>query len=322
MIKYTQKLEAKSFRECAFYIDYLRREFRDVKLDDIDHFNNINECIEMIEKEVAYLAKNSGKPINQFISKIQTDFKAQQLRDEDLLWLDKSNDRFCNWVWCYLKSESSKYRREDRNRTSSLTTMKLDSRLDDILGRNEEKRFNYADLHSITFKNTSNNLHDRRKDIIESFLASEVNLTKQKEMIQALISKWSPIFNDKRIVNWLEKNNSLQYEWAWEYLNKFDSRIFQEIWIPTNDNELKNAIVTLFDMLQDRPDRKTLLIGNIKRAWSQKKFRDKNEGKKAYSISMTEKTKQQLDNLAEQKGLKINETIEQLIKNEFEKLKD
>ena len=75
-------------------------------------------------------------------------------------------------------------------------------------------------------------------------------------------------------------------------------------------------------MLHDRPDRKALIIGGMKRAWSQKKFRDKDkkEGKKAYSISMTEKTKQKLDSLAEHKGLKINETIEMLIRNEFEKL--
>ncbi|MEZ8288918.1 hypothetical protein [Vibrio sp. 10N.237.312.B06] len=310
-----QQLEASSFRECAFYIDYLMENFEDTDLDDINEFDTIDACLDMIRKEVNYHTedeKKSGKLIGQ----MQTDFKAQQLRDDDFLWLGKSDERFCNWVWCYLKSKSKQKRNRNRRENNKVEPI-LD--IDDLL---LDKSVSYTNLSSNAFRDTSNNTHDRRKDIIKSFHASELRLTKQKEVIEALLNSWKPIFSDKKIVKWLEENNTHQYEWTWEYLNKFDDRLSLKAWTPTNDNELKNAIVALFDMLHDKPDRKTLLLGSMKRAWSQKKFRDKNEGKKAYSISMTEKTKQQLDSLAEQKRLKINETIEILIRNEFERLKD
>lgn len=309
-----QRLEAGSFRECAFYIDYLMDRFENIELDDIKGFDTIDACLNMIRKEVNHLTEDRKKH-DKLISEMQTDFKAQQLRDDDFIWLGKSDERLCNWVWCYLKSKSKQQRNQNRrkiNKTGSLLS------IDEIL---LNKSVSYAKLSSNAFRDTSNNTHDRRKDIIKSFHDSELRLTKQKKVIEALLNSWKPIFSDKRIVKWLEKNNTHQYEWAWDYLNKFDDRLSLKAWTPTNDNELKNAIVALFDILHDKPDRKTLLIGNMKRAWSQKKFRDKSEGKKAYSISMTEKTKQQLDSLSEQKRLKINETIEMLIRNEFERLK-
>jgi macrodomain Ter protein organizer (MatP/YcbG family) len=57
----------------------------------------------------------------------------------------------------------------------------------------------------------------------------------------------------------------------------------------------------------------------MKKAWSQKKFREKSSGKKPYSISMTLNTKQKLNALAEEKGMKINDMVEYLVKNEYQK---
>lgn len=47
-----QRLEAGSFRECAFYIDYLMDRFENIELDDIKGFDTIDACLNMIRKEV------------------------------------------------------------------------------------------------------------------------------------------------------------------------------------------------------------------------------------------------------------------------------
>ncbi|MGI3080609.1 hypothetical protein ACRTEU_21190 [Vibrio alginolyticus] len=319
MRKEKQQLEAASFRECDFYIRYLQENFEDVQIDPVSEFRTINECLNAIEDEICHLLDEESR--SPFLTKMKRAFNLEQLNEEEFRWLDRSDERFCNWVWCYLKSESGKRRRRDRRKADSYIDVEFDSNLD-IIDLDLETKPRYRQLCSQSFRNTSNNLHDRRKDIVESFHHSELSLPEQKRVIEALLTEWKIILSDRRIVNWFSKNNAEQFVWAWSYIEKFDHQLVQEVWIPTNDHDLKNAAIALFDMLHDRPDRKALIIGGMKRAWSQKKFRDKDkkEGKKAYSISMTEKTKQKLDSLAEHKGLKINETIEMLIRNEFEKL--
>jgi hypothetical protein len=77
-------------------------------------------------------------------------------------------------------------------------------------------------------------------------------------------------------------------------------------------------VITTID-LADNLDRKALLIDKMKKAWSQKKFREKSNGKKPYSISMTQNTKQKLNALAEEHEMKINEMVELLIQNEYQR---
>ena len=315
-----EPLTAHSTRECNFYINYLSNAIKGSNFETVESFETVQECLKSLNQEISY-QKTIGNISYSQIKQMQAEFQKDQLNSEDFLWLDKSNERLCNWVWCYLKSKSVKRRRRNRPKADSDTGVGFGLNLD-IIDLDLETKPRDGQLCAQSFRNTSNNLHDRRKDIVESFHHSELSLLEQKRVIEALLTEWKIILDDRRIVNWFSKNNAEQFVWAWSYIEKFDHQLVQEVWNPTNDHDLKNTAIALFDMLHDRPDRKALIIGGMKRAWSQKKFRDKDkkEGKKAYSISMTEKTKQKLDSLAEHKGLKINETIEILIRNEFEKL--
>ncbi|MEL0635216.1 MAG: hypothetical protein ACTIM4_16395 [Marinomonas sp.] len=311
--------EAQSFRECAFYIEHLYKEFEDVRLKKIDQFDSVSTCSNAIKEEIGHLVKGENAR-NRLIKKMKAAFKEQQLSDKDFLWLDSSDVRFCNWVWCYLRSNPNR-RKRNRTRENITSRSNIDWNEDiEILNTEllDSTTYNHRSLG--TLESISNNTKDRYKDIIKYFHTSELSLDEQKTDIKGLIRYWEPIFEDKRIVNWLNKKDDIECDWAWKYIKKFNRKLLSETWSPTNDNEKKQAIISLFDRLHDRQDSKSLLIGNMKRAWNQKKFRDKKEGKKAYSISMTETTKQQLDKLTEHKGLKINETIELLIRTEFKNL--
>ncbi|MCE9842942.1 MULTISPECIES: hypothetical protein [Vibrio] len=322
-----EPLTAHSTRECNFYINYLSNAIRGSNFKTVESFETVQECLKSLNQEISYQKKKGSISYSQ-IKQMQAEFLKDQLNSEGFSWLDKSDERLCNWVWCYLKSESGKRKRRNRAKADSHTNVGFDLNQDvialdpKVIESKKETKPRYRQLCAQSFRNTSNNLHDRRKDIVESFRHSELSLPEQKRVIEALLTEWKIILDDRRIVNWFSKNNTEQFVWAWSYIEKFDHQLVQEVWISTNDHDLKNTAIALFDMLHDRPDRKALIIGGMKRAWSQKKFRDKDkkDGKKAYSISMTEKTKQKLDSLAEHKGLKINETIEMLIRNEFEKL--
>lgn len=298
-------IDAKTYRECHFYSNFLYEEFSKFHLGSIDRLASTSKYSRAINTELQYLVKEQNKR-EKLIKKMKYEFERQELGEEDFQCLKPLGERFCNWAWYFLRLKSNKNRRQETQ------LVPIES-----LGK-----INYDDIYVYSFRSTSNNYQDRMSDIIQCFHQSELSVKKQKALIEELLQSWEVIFVDTKIVDWLEKNNISQYKWALKYINDFDSRLLEKTWSPTSNDEMKHAIINLFDQLHDSPDRRALLIGNMKRAWSQKKFRDTNKGKKAYSISMTTTTKQRLDDLAKHKGLKINETIELLIRQEYDILND
>jgi len=59
---------------------------------------------------------------------------------------------------------------------------------------------------------------------------------------------------------------------------------------------------------------KKLFIQNMKKAWAQKKHRDKMQGRKAYSMVMSIDIKEKLDSMAIDSNMHRNELLEEMIK--------
>ena len=75
--------------------------------------------------------------------------------------------------------------------------------------------------------------------------------------------------------------------------------------------------ILLFDSLICLPDTKKLFIKSIKKAYAQKKFRDKQVGKKQCSFNLSEKSIQQLSLLSDLQGVPKNHILESLINNKI-----
>lgn len=67
-------------------------------------------------------------------------------------------------------------------------------------------------------------------------------------------------------------------------------------------------------------DAKLLFLNDIRRAWSAKKFRDKQIDKKPYSFVMSNKVSKILDDLVIRKGLTKSELVEELILKEHTRI--
>ena len=59
----------------------------------------------------------------------------------------------------------------------------------------------------------------------------------------------------------------------------------------------------------------------MKSAWSQKAYRDKNNGKKAVSIVLSEDIIKKLDFICENTDRRKNEVVTRLIREEYDKIK-
>lgn len=295
MIKTTpEALDAASERECAFYADYLLKTIRGSSLKNL-RGNSLAERLKKLNEELEVLISKNRAPKN-FATQMRAAFKATQLPPSYFRWIDKKDDRLCNWAWCYLRS-----------RTQTTEPIQTTNGSNPFLILSE-KAFNIE----------RDNTADRYIDILNAFYDGEADSEQQQHLLDLLKAEWQNIRFDETIVNWLELNTPSQWTWAWSYLQNITQRPLELAWIPHSDAEKKAAVIATID-LSDNVDRKALIIDKMKKAWSQKKFREKSSGKKPYSISMTLNTKQKLNALAEDKNMKINEMIEYLVRSEYNK---
>ena len=291
-----ESLDALSERECAFYTDYLIKNIRSTSQKNL-RGSSLSERVKKLNEELESLINKKRAPQN-FASQMRSAFKASQLPSHYFRWIDKKDERLCNWAWCYLKSAIQD--------TESATTH----------GALEENPFLL--LSAKAFATERSSAGERYLDVLDAFYNGEADTNQQEELLEVLKVKWQEIRFNESIVNWLEENNPTQWAWAWSYLQNITQRPLKQAWIPTTETEKKAAVIATLD-LSDNVDRKALIIDKMKKAWSQKKFREKSSGKKPYSISMTLNTKQKLNALAEEKNMKINEMVEYLVRNEYKK---
>ncbi|MGF1789797.1 hypothetical protein L4D21_04205, partial [Photobacterium profundum] len=150
------------------------------------------------------------------------------------------------------------------------------------------------------------------------------------EIINKIIMMWDYTFQSNNL-SWLDKNNPEQCHWAWKYISSYNPKIKESqevlstscIYIqPTSDKQYYNYSIAAFDTWISSPETKYIFIQAIKKAWSQKKHRDKLDGKKACSFNLSEATKEQLDYLSKHFGKHKNEILEELINTKRQEVKN
>ena len=121
---------------------------------------------------------------------------------------------------------------------------------------------------------------------------------------------------------WVDKCDN---EWAWSYLfENIKTGINRPpVWFINRDNSstIQDCIITLFDLLNEIPPARELMLRKMKSAWSQKYFRDKNNGKRSVSVVLPEKTINMLDEICIKTDRRKNEVIIRLIQAEYEQIK-
>ena len=289
----SEVLEAASERECAFYVDYLLKTIKASSARNL-RGESLEERLLKLNEELESLINKNRAPKN-FASQMRTAFRSTQLPSSYFRWIDKKDERLCNWLWCYLKRLSKKPELDTDDAHNSLQLL-------------SNKAF-------IIERETA---AERQTDILTAFYDGEADQKQQQDILETLKVKWQDVQSRNTLINWLEENNPTQWRWAWSYLQNITQRPLEPAWVPHSDTEKKAAVIATID-LSDNVDRKELIIDKMKKAWSQKKFREKSSGKKPYSISMTLNTKQKLNALAEEKNMKINEMIEYLVRSEYNK---
>jgi len=263
------------------------------------------------------------------------------------------NDRECNWIFKYICSLPNSHisdldaiiSPEARKQTinDSLDDLKMNFAdrkdwVDRISARcaealipesefewiDEQNEILYRWLHAYLifhhvapFMNAVN-FEEYRKDIITFFDISLKTRLEKQNFLSQLKGYWEIYFRVGEKFKWLDKNDRRLVEWAWNYFKSNNIPLgFTSF---SKESEVYVGLIVMFELWEAHTDTKKLFIFNMKKALSQKKQRDKLDGKKAYNIVMSEDIKQKLDALAKEQDRKINQTLERLINKEYEKL--
>lgn len=156
------------------------------------------------------------------------------------------------------------------------------------------------------------NIEQRRNDLINCIQQSYSNLNEKIEVIRFLNELWENSLGRKIDLDWIDKKNIHDCKWCYEYM--INSNIITESFKPMEQDYFW-ALAAAIDIASDANDLELLII-KMKKAFSQRKYREKNHELKTYSIGMNQSTKKKLDELVKSKKMRIHEVIEDLINNE------
>lgn len=273
-------------------------------------FGMINKKKQDIANRLAFISLyfQSNKDINeeQIINWVRNECVDLSLFD----WIDTKNSRLCIYAWSYIRLlKKSSFKQILATHIPSLN--RSDIFETQTLSLDGQYFYEIANIESLPKDNKA-----RKESIIDFFDLINFYPSQKKELLDQLKLKWMRSTEKNDICNWISKNNQ---QWAWHYLFKDNS----PIWFINNnqpDNYL-NGVVTTFDLLNDDPDKRELLISKMKSAWSQKSYRDKNNGKKAVSIVLSEDIIKKLDFICENTDRRKNEVVTRLIREEYEQIK-
>ncbi|MFA0294993.1 hypothetical protein AB4506_02445, partial [Vibrio sp. 10N.222.46.A3] len=168
--------------------------------------------------------------------------------------------------------------------------------------------------------NTITDINSMLNYLINAFISSQIQIEKKRELINSIIDEYyssSEVFK----FNWLDDKNNDQVAWVVDYFPKISSvkSIVAKLPNVMNINESHTKVVpAIFHSLDISNAEKKLIMMNFKRAWSQKKYREKTtrENKKTLNIVVDETVSIQLHQLSKQFDMPINQVIT-LMTNQF-----
>jgi hypothetical protein len=248
-------------------------------------------------------------------------------------WINTNNNRLCNFLWAYVNSAKTRIYNKiihsnlslGDNKPQSINGHELHLPENAIIAESNSNEF-YENNDFYTFDNIYRfnssipKSNDEIKDnVISYFDTWNVLLDGKAESIKTLENKWNFIKNNDDIEIWITLQELEKTNWAWSYIHKTKT----PSWFINNGNthDKRNGIIATFDLLHEYKYKRVLLKKNMQSAWSQKAYRDKNNGKKAVSIVLSEDIIKKLDFICQNTDRRKNEVVTRLIREEYEQIK-
>lgn len=244
------------------------------------------------------------KVMRPFIQRLNTIKGLSEIRQ---IILDYYSAQKWHYIDDYLR-ELETFKLNLKNRGRDISKYQSDSRLSAFALHYYEKQFRRGD----SIVNNINNHFFRFLFIIfchPDYSQSTVELNIIEE-------KFSQLTNSHLIH--FAKNDTIDfYRWAKSYMDDHNEKYHSAAYTPITDEEYRTTVNIIFDKLFDEnEDIYAALKDKLANAWYQKKYRQKNKGKKPHYYALSKRAKEALHILAFKRNMSEEQIIENLI-NEF-----
>ncbi len=148
------------------------------------------------------------------------------------------------------------------------------------------------------------------------------------------LNQANQFYHDAKIADkdlkWIDTNNPEQLDWICEYLASKHMLILPNTFYPMNISDKLAQIQASLDSLyftsfMEKPRlnfaERTLFLNKIKKAWSQKKFRDKKDDKNALQYLVSNVHIAKLEEIGKKENKAVSKVMEDIIDEYFEKNK-
>lgn len=138
------------------------------------------------------------------------------------------------------------------------------------------------------------------------------------------------ILTERKYTDWIDINDRDQLYWASDYLRKAGMLVENKLFLAQNSEEIFTQICASLDSIDNFHNmsyqyaptaNKKYFISNMRKAWSQKKFRDKKDIEAAQDLLLTGKAKKQLLELSNAYGTSSVEILTDLIDTAYQNAK-
>ncbi|MCU1791397.1 hypothetical protein [Pectobacterium polaris] len=307
------RIDERDMRKCLFYVRYLKEK----GMASIITANSDPSSISMIVNGHISSRINSASEKVEFINQMKLACERNIVGSEHFKWLIK-NERAAYWVWYYfieprqinvhLPTFSS------NNNSIGMSVpffIKTPGSILPMCISNSHK------LRVDTIMNYFDNW-DIGRDLYTEHLSQGFSLSNVlTQVLNNLKGEFSNIVNKKDPFSFLDKSNEDNLLWAWRYIKNhpkvekvFDLRFLS----PVSKNETLLDIYCAWDTSNSNMKYDFLL--EFKKAWSQKKFRDKNKDTRVINTRVHKEIKDKLELLAKIHRMNISDIVSMLIERE------
>ena len=243
-----------------------------------------SRCIRIMDTAI----RNDKDP-EKLVNRIVNDCRDDLVPEEYLKWIDKKNHRLL--TWCFNNIHRPFPDEFD-------TSLKLPKCQMQPPNRNNFRVMPHEEIITMI-------------DIWPVNSQMKINYLSEKN------KEWANYKTPDKQIKWIKQDDEVQLVWAWEYLESHRKDFIRSK--PANMTEYYIAILASLDEMSYRyhPAEKQIFIDQMKKTWSQKKYRDSGKAKKPYYLPLTIKTREKLDWLSENSGRKPTDILEQLIEESY-----
>ncbi|UCB31810.1 hypothetical protein J9874_02361 [Duffyella gerundensis] len=281
-------------------------------------FHNKNELITLVKRYVrrSHFMDDGMRAFNQKVK----DASGRYLIEESAMsWL-KDKKAAC-WAWCYIKNKNKpiplppyQYSQGDFSMHSSAF----------ISPGNIP-----ADIPSFYSETGISDPELTLKGLLEAITAFFDHWLVERhikyEELDKLRNMWEALNQRAELRKspfvFLDGGSSDAIDWCWTYAK---SKMYGINWFrfgATYDGDRLMLLNSLFQVWECQPDTRKLFVQELRRAWSQRKFRAEHKQRKLFQAYIAPSKKEMLSQIAKEQGMKINETLERLIEDAYSLMK-